>query len=149
VKVAVLNETIARKFFPNGDAVGHTVKIDIDTVEGPWQIVGIARDTKSGSPARRPYRMVYLPIAQILGKHGEGIQNSFANAILLRTAGDPSSTINALRSAIAGIDPNLPILQVRTMHDHLETFTSQETLVSRLTAIFALQSFAAWCHSLE
>ena len=81
--------------------------------------------------------MVYLPLAQIAGKHGEGIQDSFANPILLRTAGDPASTINELRSAIA-IDPNLPILQVRTMQDHLETFMSQETLVSRLTAIFAL-----------
>jgi len=137
MKVAVVNETIARKFFPNGNAVGHTVKIDIDT-EGPWEIVGIASDTKSGNPREDPYRMVYLPLAQILGQHGEGIQDSFADAILLRTAGDPASTINELRSAIAGIDLNLPILQVRTMHDHLQTFTSQETLVSRLTAIFAL-----------
>jgi len=138
MKVAVVNETIARKFFPNGDAVGHSVKINIDTVEGPWQIVGIARDTKSGNPREDPDRMVYLPVAQILGKHGEGIQDSFANTLLLRTSGDPASTINELRSAIAGIDPNLPILQVRTMHDHLETFTSQATLVSRLTGIFAL-----------
>jgi predicted permease len=138
MKVTVINETIAHKFFPNGDAVGNTVKIDIDTVEGPWQIVGIARDTKSGNPREDPYRMVYLPLAQILGKHGEGIQDSFADAILLRTAGDPASTINELRRAIAGIDPNLPILEVHTMHDHMETFMSQETLVSRLTAIFAL-----------
>jgi predicted permease len=138
LKVAVINETIARKYFPKGDAVGRTVKIDIDTVAGPWQIVGIASDTKSGNPREDPYRMVYLPLAQILGKNGEGIQDSFADAILLRTAGDPAPAINELRSAIAGIDPNLPILQVRTMRDHLETFTSQETLVSRLTAIFAL-----------
>jgi predicted permease len=138
IKVAVVNETIAHKFFPNGDAVGHTLKIDIDTVEGPWQIVGIARDTKSGNPREDPYRMVYLPVEQVLGKHGEGIQDSFADAILLRTAGDPAAAINELRSAIAGVDPNLPILQVHTMHDHLEAFMSQETLISRLTAIFAL-----------
>jgi predicted permease len=138
MKVAVVNETIAHKFFPNGDAVGHTVKFNMPTVEGPWQIVGIARDTKSGNPREDPYRMVYLPVAQILGKHGEGIQHSFADTILLRTAGDPASTTNELRSAIASIDPNLPIIQVQTMHDHLETFMSGETLVSRLTAIFAL-----------
>jgi predicted permease len=138
MKVAVVNQTIARKFFPKGDAVGHTMKINIDTVEGPWQIVGVASDTKSGNPRDEPLRMVYLPVAQILGKHGEGIQDSFADAILLRTVGDPASTIHELRSAIAGIDPNLPILQVRTIKDHLDTFTSQETLVSRLTAIFAL-----------
>jgi predicted permease len=138
MKVAVVNETIARKFFPNGDAVGHTVKIDIDTVEGPWQIVGVARDTKSGNPRQEPHRMVYLPIVQILDKNGAGNQDSFSHTILLRTEGDPASTINELRSAIAGIDPNLPLLQVHTMHDHMEAFMSQETLVSRLTAIFAL-----------
>ncbi len=137
MKVAVINETIARKFYPKGDAIGHTVKIDIDTVEGPWQIVGVARDTKAGNPRDNPARMVYLPLAQIAGKHGEGIDESFADTIILRTVGDPTSTISGLRSAIAGIDPNLPILQVRTMQEHLETFMSEETLVSRLTAIFA------------
>jgi predicted permease len=136
MKVAVINETIARKFFPRGDAIGHTVKIDIDAA-GPWQIVGIARDTKAGNPRENPERMVYLPLAQITGRHGEGIQDSFASTILLRTAGDPTSTISELRSAIADIDPNLPILQVRTMQEQLETMMSQETLVSRLTAIFA------------
>ena len=138
MKVAVINETIARKFFPRGDAIGHTLKIDIDSVEGPWQIVGIAHDTRAGNPRENPERMVYIPLAQVTGKHGEGIQDSFASTILLRTAGDPMSTISELRSAIADIDPNLPILQVRTMQEHLETMMSQETLVSRLTAIFAL-----------
>jgi predicted permease len=137
MKVAVINETIARKFFPNGDAVGHTVKIGIDSVEGPWQIIGVARDTKAGNPREEPQRMLYLPMAQIVGKQGEGIQDSFSHTILLRTAGDPASTINELRGAMASIDPNLPVLQIRTMHDQMEAFMSQETLVSRLTAIFA------------
>ena len=137
MKVAVVNETIARKFFPNGDAIGHTVKIDIDTVAGPWQIVGVARDTKAGNPRENPERMIYLPLAQIAGKQGEGIQDSFASTIILRTVGDPTSTVNELRHAVASIDPNLPILQVRTIQNHLETFMSQETLVSRLTALFA------------
>lgn len=137
MKVAVVNETIARKFFPNGNAIGHTVKIDIDTVEGPWQIVGVARDTKARNPREDPQRMVYLPLAQIAGKHGEGIQESFASTIVLRTVGDPTSAVNELRGAVASIDPNLPILQVRTIQNHLATFISQETLVSRLTVIFA------------
>jgi len=137
MKVAVVNETIARKFFPNGNAIGHTVKIDIDTVAGPWQVVGVARDTKAGNPRDNPQRMIYLSLAQIAGKHGEGIEDSFASTIVLRTVGDPTSTVNELRGAVASIDPNLPILQVRTIHDHLETFMSEETLVSRLTAVFA------------
>lgn len=137
MKVAVINETIARKFFPKGDAIGHTLKIDIDSVEGPWQIVGVARDTINRNPRETPDRVVYVPLAQILGKHGEGIQESFASTVLLRTAGDPKSAIGKFRGAIASLDPNLPILQVRTMQDYLETFVSQQVLVSRLTAIFA------------
>jgi predicted permease len=138
MKVAVVNEAIARKFFPNGDVIGHSVKIDIDTVAGPWQIVGVARDTKAGNPRDNPERMIYLPLAQVAGKHGEGIQDSFASTIVLRTEGDPTKTINELRGAVASIDPNLPILEVRTIQEQLETHMSQETLVSRLTGIFAL-----------
>jgi predicted permease len=137
MKVAVVNETIAQKLFPSRNVIGHTVKIDIDTVKGPWQIVGVARDTKAGNPRENPERMIYLPLAQIAGKHGEGIQESFASTIVLRTVGDPTSTINDLRGAVASIDPNLPILQVSTIQDLLETTMSQETLVSRLTAILA------------
>ena len=138
MKVAVINETIAHRFFPKGDAIGHTLKIASDDVQGPWQIVGIARDSRSGNPRNEPSRMVYLPLAQILGKNSEGIQDSFADTILLRTAGDPASTIHDLRGAIVGLDANLPLLQVHTMHDQMEAAMSQETLVSRLTSIFAL-----------
>jgi ABC-type antimicrobial peptide transport system permease subunit len=75
--------------------------------------------------------------SEVAGKHGEGIRDSFASTVVLRTVGDPTSTVNELRGAVASIDPSLPILQFRTIQDHLETFMSQEALVSRLTTIFA------------
>ena len=144
-KVCVINQTLARHFYPGGDAVGHTLKIDIDTVEGPWLIVGIARDTKSGNPREPSDRMVYIPLAQITGKHGEGIQDSFAYTILLRTQGDPAAAIGALRKAVADVDPNLPLLKVRTMQEHLEAFVSHEALISRLTVLFALLALLLAC----
>jgi predicted permease len=137
MKVAVVNESLARKFYPDGDAIGRMFKVDIDTVEGPWQIVGIARDTKSGSPRDDPQRMIYLPLAQITGKHGEGIQESFPSTILLRTTDDSDTAIRDLRGAVASVDPNLPVLEVRTIEEHLGTFMSRETLIARLTVIFA------------
>jgi len=136
-RVAVVSEAIARKYFPAGDAVGRTVKVNIDTVEGPWQIVGVARDTRSGGAREEPQRIVFLPLAQITGKQGEGIQDSFASTILLRTSGDPEAAVRDLRGAVASVDPNLPILQVHTMQEHLGMFMSRETLISRLTVIFA------------
>ncbi len=137
LKVIVVNETFARKYFPKGDAIGRTVKVDIET-EGPWQIVGIARDTRALDPRAAPSRLVYFPLAQLTSKTGEGTQESFATTVLLRTTGDPAAATRALRNAIASVDPNLPILDTRTIQQHIETFMSSETLISRLTSAFAV-----------
>ncbi|HTX76667.1 MAG TPA: ABC transporter permease [Terracidiphilus sp.] len=136
LKVAVVNQAFARHYFPNGDIIGRTLKIDIGE-PGPWLIVGVARDTRSGNPREDAPRTVYMPLAQVAGPRGEGAQDSYAWVMILRTAGDPAQTIASLRAAVAGVDPNIPILHVRTIQDQLESFMSQETLISRLTATFA------------
>jgi predicted permease len=136
LKVAVVNQSFARHYFPNEDVLGRTVKINI-AEPGPWQIVGIARDTMSIGLRQETPRTVYMPLAQLAGPKGEVGQDIYPWVMVVRTAGDPDQTIASLRSAFASIDPNLPILNVRTIQDHLETFMSHETLISRLTAIFA------------
>jgi predicted permease len=136
LKVAVVNQAFAQHYFPKGDVIGRTVKIDI-AEPGPWQIVGIARDSKSLGLHRDTVRTVYLPLAQLTGEKGEGGDDSFAGVIVLRTSGDPTQVIPSLRAAVASVDPNLPVLRVRTIREQLDTFMSHETLISRLTTIFA------------
>lgn len=136
-KVIVVNETFARKYFPKGDAIGRTVKVDIPE-EGPWTIVGIARDTRAVDPREAPRGLVYFPLFQLTDKRGEGTQDSYATSVLLRTSGDPASVTRALRRAIASVDSNLPILDTRTIQEHVETFMTSEALISRLTAAFAM-----------
>ena len=46
----VISESIAKRYFPRGEAIGRTLTLGIDSVRGPWQIIGIVRDTKSGNP---------------------------------------------------------------------------------------------------
>ncbi len=149
LKVAVVNETLARHYFPRGDAVGKILTIGIDSVRGPWRIVGIARDTKSGSPrATDAVRMTYIPIVQIepyeyrdpndkaapLEENG----NRFANVIVVRTTADPANTIADLRRAVAQIDPNLPLLNVHTIQEEVGSMMSHEELISSLTGIFSV-----------
>jgi predicted permease len=136
LKVAVVDQSFAQHYFPKGDILGRTLKIDIDE-PGPWQIVGVARDTKAVGPRQDVPRMAYMPLAQLVDSKGKGTMDSFAWVIILRTAGDAAQVIPSLRAAVAGFDPNLPILRVRTIGDQLEGFMSQETLISRLTIIFA------------
>jgi predicted permease len=152
-KVAVINQTVARKFFPKGDAIGRSLKIDIDDVKGPWQIVGIARDTKAGDPRNTdPLRMTYIPLAQIdpfnpvdplspattMPAAPEENQDRVANLILLRTTGDPANTIADLRAVVTSIDPNLPLTKITTIRDQVDDFISHDQLVSTLTTLFAV-----------
>jgi predicted permease len=156
LKVAVVNQTVAKRFFPKGDAVGRQLTIEIDSVRGPWQIVGVAKDTRPGNPRDTdPVLMTYIPLAQIdpvlppaRNSHspgGGGVtgqreenQDVYANTILLRTSGDPARTILALRSTLHEIDPNLPILQVTTIQEQISNLISHDELISRLTTIFSL-----------
>jgi predicted permease len=149
-KVAVINQTIAKHFFPKNDAIGRSFKIDIDDVKGPWQIVGIARDTKAGDPRNTdPMRMTYIPLAQIepfnpidphapAGTAPEENEDRGVNLILLRTTGDPANTIADLRAVVTSIDPNLPLTKITTIRDQVDDFISHDQLVSTLTTLFAV-----------
>ena len=153
LKVAVVNETIAKKYFPHGEAIGRKVTIGIDSVTGPWQIVGIARDTRSQNPRNTdPIRMTYIPLAQIepympVDNSAAGTakpapreenQDRYANMILLRTSGDPAKTTAELRDAVAAVDPNLPLLKITTIQEQVSNLIAKDELISTLTTVFSL-----------
>jgi len=153
LKVAVISQALASHFFPKGDAVGRLLTLDIDSVAGPWQIVGIARDSKSTDPRNtKPVWMTYIPLAQIApftsaSQPASGTaktappeenNNCFAGNLILRTTGDPSRSIADLRAAVASIDPNLPLLHVTTIHDQVSSLMSHDELISALTGLFSL-----------
>lgn len=147
LKVAVVNQTLARHFFPKGNAVGHMLTIGIDSVKGPWQIVGVARDTRAGDPRSEDTEMMtYIPLDQIEPfapaaggtRVREENQDRFAGFILLRTSGDPSARIADLRAAVASVDPNLPLLSVSTIGEDISYMMGNDELSSSLTGIFAV-----------
>jgi predicted permease len=154
LKVAVVSQTIARRFYPRGNAIGQQLTIEIDSVKGPWQIVGIVRDTKAGDPRdTNPVRMTYIPLSQIEtflpagaaaatanGKTAprEENQDCYARTILMRTSSDPAKAIPDLRAAVAGVDPNLPLLQITTIHDQVSELISHDELISTLISIFSV-----------
>jgi predicted permease len=155
LKVAVVSQALAKKFFPKGDAIGRQLTIGIDSVKGPWQIVGIARDTKSGNPRNTdPVRMTYIPISQIetflpaavtaesakatKPAPREENEDCYAHMVLIRTSGDPAKTIADLRAAVAQVDPNLPLLQITTIHDQVSNLISHDELIATLTSVFSM-----------
>ncbi len=94
--VAVVNETLARRLWPGGDALGHTLQ----PTGGPpsARIVGVARDIKYYTLGEEPRPYVYAPAAPF----GAG-----ALTVHVRTAGDPAPLLPALRAAAVALDGNV------------------------------------------
>lgn len=75
--------------------------------------------------------MVYFPLPQMTAK------DRSASVIEVRTTANPANSIADLRSALAAIDPNLPILHTQTIHEQVDHMMTQDQLISSLTTIFA------------
>jgi predicted permease len=132
VKAVVVNRAFAEHYFPRNDAVGHQITLDDDTNAGPWEIAGVAANTRYSGPREEPQRQVYFPVQQLaIG------ENSYAEWLQVRTAGDPAKMTGAMRAALAEIDPNLPVLRIQTIGDLTDRFVANEALISRLSGIFS------------
>jgi predicted permease len=139
VKVAVMNQSAAQHFFPHGDAIGHVFTVDDPSVKSEWQIVGVVRDAKYHSPREKPERMTYLNVMQLTD------DDAYAYWVQLATVGDPASVTGEVRAAMAEIDPNLPILEVRTMAEQVDQSMGQEQLISQLSSFFSLLALSLAC----
>jgi len=103
--VALVNETLARRHWPNGGAVGHRLTFDDESEDTPdWlTIVGVVADISRTGLDSKDRATVYLPMAQ------DPI-NAFY--FIARTAGDPMQLAPAAKKIVWDVDPNLPLTSV-------------------------------------
>ncbi|HYY98875.1 MAG TPA: ABC transporter permease [Pyrinomonadaceae bacterium] len=111
--VVIVNETLARRFFPGQDpargAVGRRISFQSDS--GPWlEIVGVARDGKYWTIGEAPQLFTYSPLAQ---------SYSSTATLVVRADGDPRSLAPAIRAEVSKLDPALPLFDVKTMEEHM------------------------------
>lgn len=130
--VMIVNDAFAREFFPNGGAVGHRVTMDIGV---PWdaEIVGVVGSFRDSSLAEPPQREVFTAYAQttIAGQ-----------TLVVRTKGDPATYTAVVRGAIASLDPDVPIYQLRTMQAQVDESLTQHRMRGALLGIFSIVALA-------
>ena len=138
-RAVVVNQTLAERYFPKGDAIGHTFTVADPSVTGSWQIVGIVRDAKYNSPAEKPRPFAYLALEQLTG------DDHYGYWLQLRTVGDPAKMTGAVRAALEEIDPNLPILDTATIGEVVDRQIGEATFVSQLSGFFSVLALALAC----
>jgi putative ABC transport system permease protein len=134
--VAVVNETMARQFFPGVDPIGQRIQFGTEPSDGfpTVEIVGIVADVRQsfagGSDAE-----LFLPYAQYPDPI---LAPMYLSPILVvRTDGSPADLAGAVRAAINAVDPEQPLVNVRTMEGAIAGTVSQPRLQATLLIVFA------------
>jgi predicted permease len=139
VKSAVVNKTFAARYFPGGDAVGHSFTIADPAAPGVWHIVGVVGDSIHNSQAEKPFPFAYLATTQLTG------DDQYSYWLEIRSVGDPEKIAGEVRAAMAEIDANLPILEMQTMEEQADSLIDKQRFVSKLAGVFALLALTLAC----
>jgi len=129
-KVAIVSETLARKFFPDEDPIGKRIGMDAKTI-GTIEIVGIARDTKYNNQRDEIEPLLYTPWRQ----ENERISGM---VFALRAQGDPTALASAVRQAVRDVDSNLPVTDVITQEAQANRTLAQERTFAQLLSFFGV-----------
>jgi len=135
-KVVLVNETFSNRFFPKGDALGHSVTTISSTsagkhkLENSFTIVGVIGDSKYKRVDEKSKPTLYFPFAQ-----STPIPNM---QVELRTHGNPEALIPSVHAVLHGLDPNLPIQKPMTQRAQFDESFSQARLFARLSIFFGV-----------
>jgi predicted permease len=117
---------MARTYWPNESAIGHRVKSGGSTA---WRnIVGVVADIKNGGLERTTGTELYFPFTQVPQR---------TSYLVIRTSGDPMSIANSVRTEIRNLDRALPIANVRTLDDVMNTARSRPRFLTLLLTLFS------------
>jgi putative ABC transport system permease protein len=139
--VVVINETLAKKYWPNADPIGKRFKLGGGAGPGMVTVVGIVADVRQSSLAATPKGEMYLAHTQFrFWGGGNRILRSLS--LVLRTTGDPAAMTRAVRGEVSTLDSQLPLGQFRTMEDVRGESVSQPRFLVFLFSTFSVVALA-------
>ena len=138
--VAVVDETLAERYWPGEDPIGKRVTMEWDADDQPGlsegdvplyrTVVGVAKHVRHYQ-LQEPSRIeIYRPMLQANDRWG------FSPFLIVKTAGDPAPLVQAVRDEITAIDANQPVMMVRTMSDVVESQVASFSAMRGLLVIF-------------
>jgi predicted permease len=145
--VAIINETFARKYFPDSDPLGKHFGAGDASHSGDYEIVGVVSDAKYEDARDNPWPTYFRPLLQMEKFKDESdqsaeLRSNWIHDVELRVEGRPQNLEPLIREALAGIDRNLPVLDIVTFSEQVSRNFNQERLIARLASWFGLLALA-------
>jgi predicted permease len=139
--VCHINETLAKRFWPTGDAVGaHVMLNDNDSGPREAEIVGILHDVKDRGVEAAPSLDIYIPLRQTHEDAVVGLQNN--QYWVLRTDGDPLALANAFREQVRKVDGDVAASNARSMEQYVSLTIAPRRFNLQLLSVFAISALA-------
>ena len=137
-KVAVVNQTFVEHYFRNQNPLGHVFSFgDEFKPEESIEIVGVIGNIKSADARTAPLETMYTSIFQDDEPYSAGFE--------VRSNGDPAKLGPVIRAAIAEVDPRLPIVNVATLTEQVNSTLKQDRMIAKLVSFFGLLALLLAC----
>ena len=130
--VIIINQTMARRFWPDQEAIGKRVKLGRVDSNNPWLTVrAVVQDSAQGSLDVATKPEVYFPLAQMAWRYRR------MNLAVRSNAGDPMSLIGQIQAEVRGIDKDQPVYQIQTMDSLIGDSVGTRRFAMTLLGLFA------------
>jgi putative ABC transport system permease protein len=124
-KVMIINQALARRFWPNENPIGKHVMVGRDV---PEEVVGVAGDVRNQGLAQPPQPQFYVPYAQLAWPNMN---------LYVRSATDPHNMVSAIRSQLASVDPDQPVTNIQTVDELMDGARSQPRFTMLVLGAFS------------
>jgi predicted permease len=130
LKVAVVNQSMARFYFGQSNPIGKRMWIDDrEHANQPIEIVGVALDVRDHQLRGPAQRRFYIPV-------GQALDSLYAINFEIQTVGAPAALTEPARKAFAALDASVPLTRVRTVSELVDSSISNDILIARLSTLF-------------
>jgi putative ABC transport system permease protein len=140
-RAAVISEMMARRLWPDQDAVGRQIKWGAESSRAPWMtVVGVVGDVKQGALNSEIIAQTYEPLAQVSDREvGETVISQYRTINLVaRTDRDPDAAVGALRAMLQRLDPSLPISNAQQLGDVVSESIKPQRFSMTVVGLFAI-----------
>jgi predicted permease len=135
--VVVINEAMARQFWPNEDPVGREITFDFSPAERPRLIVGIVGNVKQFDLMRESQPQAFVSYLQLPTHTAGWTESRLHKSLVIRTRSTSAALIENVRRVISGLAPDSPVFGVRAVEQTVSQSARSRRVLSQLLGLFA------------